>query len=40
MGKPIVQARAEVAKSASLCDWYAEHGPSMLHRNQPRSKMR
>ena len=31
MGKPIVQARAEVAKSASLCDWYAEHGPSMLH---------
>ncbi|MGM1295502.1 aldehyde dehydrogenase family protein, partial [Enterobacter hormaechei] len=21
----------EVAKSASLCDWYAEHGPSMLH---------
>ncbi len=31
MGKPIMQARAEVAKSASLCDWYAEHGPSMLH---------
>lgn len=31
IGKPIVQARAEVAKSASLCDWYAEHGPSMLH---------
>ncbi len=31
MGKPIVQARAEVAKSASLCDWYAEHGPSMLN---------
>ena len=31
MGKPIMQARAEVAKSASLCDWYAEHGPAMLN---------
>ncbi|PZT60823.1 succinate-semialdehyde dehydrogenase [Escherichia coli] len=30
MGKPINQARAEVAKSANLCDWYAEHGPTML----------
>ena len=30
MGKPILQARGEVAKSASLCDWYAEHGPVML----------
>lgn len=30
MGKPILQARAEVTKSASLCDWYAEHGPAML----------
>ncbi|WP_417313819.1 succinate-semialdehyde dehydrogenase [Enterobacter sp.] len=31
MGKPIAQARGEVAKSAHLCDWYAEHGPSMLN---------
>ncbi|QIK13865.1 succinate-semialdehyde dehydrogenase [Leclercia sp. 29361] len=30
MGKPIAQARAEVAKSAGLCDWYADHGPAML----------
>lgn len=30
MGKPINQARGEVAKSANLCDWYAEHGPTML----------
>lgn len=33
MGKPIKQARGEVAKSAALCDWYAEHGPAMLNRN-------
>ena len=31
MGKPILQACGEVAKSASLCDWYAEHGPAMLN---------
>ncbi|MDT8700404.1 succinate-semialdehyde dehydrogenase [Kluyvera ascorbata] len=30
MGKPIKQARGEVAKSAHLCYWYAEHGPAML----------
>ncbi|MBF4177111.1 succinate-semialdehyde dehydrogenase [Lelliottia nimipressuralis] len=30
IGKPILQARAEVTKSAGLCDWYAEHGPAML----------
>ncbi|MDD9650724.1 succinate-semialdehyde dehydrogenase [Klebsiella pasteurii] len=31
MGKPIAQARGEVAKSANLCDWYGEHGPAMLN---------
>ena len=31
MGKPIKQSRAEVAKSAALCDWYAQHGPQMLN---------
>ncbi|WP_348235655.1 aldehyde dehydrogenase family protein, partial [Salmonella enterica] len=32
MGKPIKEARAEVGKSAAVCDWYAEHGPAMLNR--------
>ena len=35
MGKPIAQARGEVAKSANLCDWYAEHGPAMLNTEAP-----
>jgi succinate-semialdehyde dehydrogenase len=35
MGKPIAQARGEVAKSANLCDWYAEHGPAMLATEAP-----
>lgn len=30
MGKPVKQARAEVEKSASLCEWYAKQGPAML----------
>lgn len=34
MGKPILQARAEVTKSAALCDWYAQQGPAMLATEQ------
>jgi len=30
MGKPIAQAEAEVEKSATGCDFYAEHGPQFL----------
>src|SRR3954452_3464905 len=30
MGKPVAEARAEVEKSATACDYYAEHGPAFL----------
>jgi succinate-semialdehyde dehydrogenase/glutarate-semialdehyde dehydrogenase len=31
MGKPIAEARAEVAKCAAACDYFAEHGAEFLH---------
>ncbi|SFI05808.1 NAD-dependent succinate-semialdehyde dehydrogenase [Planctomicrobium piriforme] len=30
MGKPILQARAEIEKCAGLCDYYRTHGPQFL----------
>src|SRR4051794_9461689 len=30
MGKPVAEARAEIEKSATACDYYADHGPGFL----------
>jgi succinate-semialdehyde dehydrogenase/glutarate-semialdehyde dehydrogenase len=30
MGKPLAESRAEVAKCAHTCNWFAEHAPSLL----------
>lgn len=35
MGKPIKQSRAELEKSAALCDYYAQQGPSQLADERP-----
>jgi succinate-semialdehyde dehydrogenase/glutarate-semialdehyde dehydrogenase len=31
MGKPLAQSQAEVEKCAWTCEWFADHGPAMLH---------
>jgi succinate-semialdehyde dehydrogenase / glutarate-semialdehyde dehydrogenase len=30
MGKPLVESRAEIDKCAWACEWFADHGPTML----------
>lgn len=35
MGKPITQARAEVEKCATACDYYAKHGAALLEAERP-----
>ncbi len=35
MGKPLAQARAEIEKCATLCDYYAKHGARQLADERP-----
>lgn len=35
MGKPITQSRAEIEKCVSACDYYADHGASLLQMVRP-----
>jgi succinate-semialdehyde dehydrogenase/glutarate-semialdehyde dehydrogenase len=35
MGKPIAQARAEIEKCATTCEFYAKHGPRWLAEQRP-----
>lgn len=35
MGKPITQSRAEIEKCAGACDYYAQHGASLLEPFRP-----
>src|ERR1700722_8085796 len=31
MGKPVTAGQAEIDKCAGACDYFAEHGPKLLH---------
>jgi succinate-semialdehyde dehydrogenase/glutarate-semialdehyde dehydrogenase len=34
MGKPLADSHAEVQKCAWCCEWFADHGPAMLERDE------